>query len=1138
MTGLRKRLLSALTAGFLLNSLAVTQLLAAETEAEVSAETLQNLPRFALPAVGSMPVEGDKAKVHPAAEKASQQAGVFTTTPKASIAINRPQQPPPVQVLKGGQVPGQETILPNGLKVLILENHEYPVVSTLVFYKVGSRDEQAGATGLGHMVEHLMFQEVGQFRAGDIGSMIARVGGQFNGYTSDDFTTFFETLPAAKLEMALKIESERMARTKFSQQEVTQEIGNIRKELAAESKDPQALLSKEVRSLMFMQHPYHNPTIGWKADVEGLTPERAREFYEKYFRPNNATLIIAGDVNPKQVLPMVQKYFGAIPSPGPAPVHTVVNEPWPRSERRVNTKYDGNKEMLQLAYRAPAMDDPDVAAMVVIERLLNGGVNGRLKGKLVDSKLCTAAQAGYEIKREPGLFTITCAATPATFNAQAKILEGLDSLIAQLRDKPPSDADLRRARNQAEFAYFAECDGPYRAGFHLGYFESLDKWQSSYNWADKLRAVSAADVSRVARKYFAPETRVVGWISGSSAPKGQAPKSTSSNGGGNTASNKDAKPGSSKSFEHVKLTGYKQSDSAPSPDPKTASKAKEKKGGIPAVIRDIPSAVGNVVTGNIPGAVGNVGSAIINLPGAIGDIGTAVGSTATGLGKQVGTTATGLGKQILALKPPVAESSGSPYISHRILKNGLNVVVYESHVSPVVQISGSIQAGEAYSSRNKPGYSQLAASLLSQGSARRNRAQYIAGQDDAGIAPGHMLKYESNMETIDFSARCLSRDIGSQLDLLAENLSQPLFDDASLDKAKQESSANIKHNQDFVGKKVNRLLMQGLLDENSPFCPTDPSDRLKTIASADLAETQKFFSNHIVPGATTVVIAGDIDPEQAFAMLDRTMGKWSGKNSHSQLKAKLRTQRILRSSLPLKDSKKSNICFGQIIPIAEAHPDYGSLLLADCILVNHPMFSRFEQALSKDPALENAIASGDMSVKLEPLSNMTEWSLSLFLDPSAVQVSTKTIKNELRQIVRAGVTNEEFTEAKRYLLGSLPVRKHATLGAVSNSVLESAEHSDTINGYNAEMESVKSATIDSVNKMIRTVFRPDQSTIVIAGGAQSIRASRGPADAAAVAATEEEPAKNQPASGGAAQAPDKKQSAKPDNSKNAVKVKN
>lgn len=1017
------------------------------------------------------------------ADSYSQQAGALSQkTAKSSIAISNTAAVPLASIYRGKQAVAQDIVLPNGLKVLILENHEFPIVSTLVWYKVGSRDEQTGSTGLSHMVEHLMFQEVGPFKPGDIGSMIARVGGQFNGYTSDDFTTFFETLPANKLEMALKIEAERMAHTRFSESEVKQEIANIQKEFENEAKDPVALLSKEVCAMMFMQHPYHNPTIGWKTDVEGLSTEHARSFYEKYFNPANATLVLSGDLNGKQATALVHKYFGTIAGPGKPAAHVIVNEPMPRSERRVNTKYGGNKELMQVAYRAPAMDDSDAPAMIVLERLLNGGSSGRLKTRLVESKVCSSAQASYEIKKEPGLFTITCTAIPATYNAQAKILEGIDSVVAQLRDKPPADADLRRARNQAEFAYFAECDGPYRAGFHLGYFDSLDKWQSSYTWADRLKAVTASDLNRVAKKYFSPDARVVGWIAGTAAPKASPPKPAASDSPKTQAPPKNLPP-TAKNMEHVHLIAYKESDTDEGPKPNT-SKAKEKKSGIPAVIHDLPSAVGNVVTGNIPGAVGNVGSAIINLPGAIGNIGTAVGSTATAIGKQ-----------IVQLKP--GGDPASEHLHHRVLKNGINVVVFQSHISPVLQVSGSIQAGEAYSARGKAGYSLLASSLLCQGSTKRSRAQMIAAQDDLGIAQAQMLKFESGIETIDFSTRCLSRDLSTQLDLVAETLSQPLFDDATLDKAKQEALAVLKRNEESVSQKVERVLLQGLLDENSPFWPSDPSDRSKTISQSDLAETQKFFANHIVPGASTLVIAGDCNPEQAFELAEKSFAKWNGKGSHSELHAKIRPQRVLRSSVPIKDAKKSNICFGQIIPMAQSHPEYGSLLIADSILLNHPIFSRFEQALSKNPALENAISNGEMSVKLEPVSNLTRWSLSLAVEPAAVPVAVKTIKNELKLITRNGVSAEEFTEAKRYLLGVLPVKTQATLGAISNNLLDSAEHTNIVNGYTAAIASVKSASLDSVNKVIRGAFKPDQATVVIAGGAQSIKAARSPAEAAA-----------------------------------------
>lgn len=1125
-----------------------------ETDAAHGEESNALMPRFSLPSAGALPVspqnseadEGSKPRTNSSSNSSSSQVNsskssdapsatkpaakttetstTIQTTRGASVAITTPDAVPLATIYRGTQTVPQEIVLPNGLKVLILENHEFPMVSTLVWYRVGSRDEAKGATGLNHMVEHLMFQEVGQFKPGEIGSTIARLGGQFNGYTSDDFTTFFETLPSSRLELALKIEAERMSHTVFSDAEVRAEVANIRKEFENEAKDPAALISKEVRAVMFSQHPYHNPTIGWKTDVDGLTVEHARDFYQKYFRPNNATLIISGDVNGKSAMALVNKYFGKIASSPKLPAHTSVAEPVLKAEKRISVKYSGNKEVAQFAYRAPAMDDADAPAMVVLERLLNGGMNGRLRSKLVDSKLCTYSQASYEIKKDPGLFTITCTATPATANAQAKIVEGVDALVAQLRDRPPSEAELRRARNQAEFAYFSECDGPYRAGFHLGYFESLDKWQSAYTWAERLKSVSAADVVRVAQKYLGNDTRVVGWIAGSAAPKPTVTKQAASSDPQEKEKEKETPKAAPKQNDHRRLTGsvkrpahasariiahshsrgrgvldssrksrfkhiakspsrdlqhvrvsaFKESDEAPAS--KSAKKpAATSKMSLPPVIRNLPEAIGNAVTGNIPGTVGSVGSAIIGIPEAIGGIGNAVGNTASAIGKGLAN-----------LKGETQDER----IIKRTLKNGVELLILPSRISPVVHIAGSIQAGEAYAPRNRAGLSLISTSILNQGSSKRNKIQYVSAQDDWGISSAHMLKWDSAIETIDFSARCLSRDLDQELDLIGESLSSPQLDDAGLEKAKAEASFLVKRNEEGGNQKVERVVLQNLLDDNSPYCPRDPGEKLKAISQCSLADLQKFFAAHVVPGAMTLVLVGDVDPEQAAGQVERALARWNGKSSHAELHAKIRAQRILRASLPVKDSKKGSLCFSQILPISEAHPDFGSLLIADGVLVNHPMISRFEQALSRNPALEAAINNGEFSVELSPVSSLSSWSLNLAVEPNAVSNAARTIKTELRKFSREGITPEEFAETKRYLQGLIPVRHQSTLGAIADDIVESAEHSDTAYGYTAKMASLKNSSLESVNRLIKTVFRPDQATVVIAGAGHSIKSVR------------------------------------------------
>ncbi|MBK7841921.1 MAG: insulinase family protein [Candidatus Obscuribacter sp.] len=238
----------------------------------------------------------------------------------------------------------QEAILPNGLKVLILEEHSFPVFSSMVF-TVLDLATKIWAKGLSHPVEHLLFDRVGKYRKGEIGAIIARNGGMFNGFTSDDFTVYFETMAPTKLDLALKIEADRMRLANFSQEEVAAEIKRIEKELELEAKDQANLLVKEVRSAAFQRHPYKNPTIGWSTDVQKLTFDDVKRHYKEYYQPGNATLVIVGDIDATAALANVRKHFAGIAA-GELPRPLRVVEPAQRAEKRVYLKYGGAADVL------------------------------------------------------------------------------------------------------------------------------------------------------------------------------------------------------------------------------------------------------------------------------------------------------------------------------------------------------------------------------------------------------------------------------------------------------------------------------------------------------------------------------------------------------------------------------------------------------------------------------------------------------------------------------------------------------------------------------------------------------------------------------------------------------------------------
>jgi zinc protease len=1063
-----------------------------------------------------------------------------------------------------------ELLLPNGLKVLLLEDHSYPVVSCLSWYRVGSRNERSGNTGVTHLLEHLLFGSVGSFRKGEIGASIARVGGQFNGYTSDDFTTFFETLPSARLELALRIESERMRGAQFSDADVQEEIINIQREFENYSRDPNALLEQELRAMLFLQHPYHNPIIGWRSDLESLNAQVVKAHYDKYFGPNNCTLVIAGDFHTKTVTESVHRYFGGIPkAPDTVQIAKFGQQPQ-TGERRSTVKYNGKQEVLGMAFHGPSLEDADAPAAVVLEKLLNAPLSGRLKGKLVEPKLCSSASMAFEPKKDPGFIEINCVATPGTANAQQKIIESIDSILGQLRNQPISDAELKRARNLAEFAFYSEREGPYRAGFYLGYFDALSNWKQSESWAQQIRSVTAADVQRVAKKYLSSENRVIAWVAGSAAPKPPAPKSEP------TPKSPTSKP------EHVHMTGYKEDDSAIAPRqpipaavektqtkttpdavqklPKTIPDAVQKLPNaipsavqklpaaignapsvvkeipnaveaVPTVIKNLPSAVGNIpsVIKQIPGTLQSVPSAIKGIPGAIGGMpGAAVGAvkelpsaiggipaTAASVIRElpqavgnipgatagaiksvpaaIGTFATELGgipsaigKQLLG---PQEQRVAGP-TSRRTLKNGMTLVVHESHLSPVVQVMGAARAGTAYEPAGKKGISTVTAQLLNLGTARRGRTQLTTMQEDVGLVQPYMVSFDNSVETLEFGTRCLSRDLAGQLDIIAETLTSPTLADADFEKAKQEAISEIQRAEDTNSRKADRALYRSIFTQGSPLVPEPPSEVCKSIAALTVADERKFLSTNVAPNDTTLVIVGDIDANTAAELVEKAFSAWTPKGAPQKLAAHPNGRQVTRAAVPTKDKTKTTIAFGKLVPGLNSHSEYAQLLIADTAFSKHPLMSRLGQRLSQDESLARAVGSDSIDSTMRRVADGATWSINLDVEPTTVPMTVSALQAELQKFAKEGITQHEFIEARRFVLGSIPVRSLGTIGNTARTLLDGAMRHEHEHSEAALLACVRTSSLDSVNKAIKHNLKPDGATMVVVGSSQSLRATR------------------------------------------------
>lgn len=1073
----------------------------------------------------------------------------------------------------------KEYSLPNGLRIILVEEHSLPVVSCLVWYKVGARNERAGGTGLSHMVEHMAFDEVGTFRKGELGATIVRNGGQFNGFTSDDFTAFFETVHPAKLDLALKIEAMRMRSVRFTKSAVQAEVANLKREFEEEKNDPAAMLASEVRCVSFLHHPYGSPTRGWLPDVEGLTAEDAKGFYDRFYVPNNATLVLVGDFNSANALASIKKYFAALPRSA-TPVPTIrAKEPEQRAERRVLMKYPGKTELLQVSYHAPSIAEQDSAPMAVLEKLLNASISGRLKTKLMEPKICSGANSQFELKHDPGLITIT--ATPAAGQTLQKALDAIDGLVAQLRSQPISDAELRRAKNQAEYACFSERDGPYRTGFYIGYFDSISSWKNAYAWPERLRTVSSADILRVARLHLVPENRVVGFLSSSTAskPAPQQPASPPSKQAApktpqadthidknhghtpisfeaskqtvvgykkdDSATSPEAillaqKPASAKAptpgskVESAKTSDAKKSESAKSSDSKDAKKADAKKPDTKKA--DSKTADSKATEAKKPDAskpdaskptdtrktdAKTVDSRKTDAAKAVDSKKTDASKAAevkkpdaTKPGEQkksepAKTTATTPGakpptpsaaastpaRSALPTqakpgvpRPPVGSSLHTGHYTRKVLRNGLTVIAFESRLCPIVQITGAIRAGEAYEPPAKPGLAMVLANALNYGTQHATRAQLQSVQEDLGLPPQAMLKFEPGVEQITFQTRCLAKDMVQQLGIVAESLASPALADAEMEKAKQDAIAGLRRSDETVAARVNRALMRSLLATNSPHFPTDPSQKAKVIESLKPSDIKDYYTSTVSPASTMIVIAGDFDGEQAIKSAESIFENWQ---SNTRLAAEPSVvpspRRSLKVSVPTKDRSQTMVCIGKLVKTSPSDRDFCNLAIADCALTNHPIFSRLVQRDTDEAVLATSLSTEDINSRFQSIGGLTSWSLIVPTEPEAVAREVNTINTELKAFVAKGMTPVEIQEVKRYLSGVICVRYMPNLSTAAKSVLDAALERAEGDFVGELLLRISNADSESINRFIRNVFRPDQSTLVVAGDKQAIK---------------------------------------------------
>jgi zinc protease len=409
--------------------------------------------------------------------------------------------------------------LQNGLLVLLKEIHTSPIVSQWIWYRVGSRDEIPGLTGASHWVEHMMFKGTMQYPLGVLDQAISREGGYWNAFTFLDWTSFFESLPADKIDIALRLEADRMFNSLFDDHELSSERTVVISERQGSENEPLFRLSEEVQSAAFRVHPYHHEIIGDLTDLYTMKCEDIYRHYRTFYIPNNAVLSLAGDFESEAMLDRIRELYEPLPA-GPQPARLERTEPPQAGERRVSVEGPGETVYLQVSYRAPRGDDQDFFALNVLDSLLTGPTNlnmfgggttnktSRLYKALVESELAVSVNGGVQATIDPYLYTTVVMVHPR--HTASDCIAVMEDEIKRLQDAPPPIEELERAMKQARaiFAYGSESIS--NQAFWLGFsemFATID-WFNLY--LERLAAVTPADVQRLAQSCLRPQNRTLG----------------------------------------------------------------------------------------------------------------------------------------------------------------------------------------------------------------------------------------------------------------------------------------------------------------------------------------------------------------------------------------------------------------------------------------------------------------------------------------------------------------------------------------------------------------------------------------------------------------------------------------------------
>lgn len=914
----------------------------------------------------------------------------------------------------------REFRLANGLKLLLAENRIAPVATFLVLYRVGSRNEAVGHTGATHLLEHMLFKGTPTFnkaKGTQVAATLQKVGADFNATTWYDRTNYFETIPSDALELAVHLEADRMRNSFIADEDRRSEMTVVRNELERGQNEPMLVLDEAVYATAFREHPYHHPTIGWRADVENVPTARLKEFYDTFYHPNNATAIAVGDFEEAYALALINKYFGAFTaSTDPIP-EVYTDEPRQEGERRLVVRRAGELPLVQVAFRAPAalgqervLSNAELAArsaappaandiypLAVLADALTNGVTSRLYQALVESELAVSADARVDQFRDPGLFNVYATAAPGV-EAQ-RLEEAIHRELARAAEDL-SEEEVEKAKRQIAARVAYERDGTHNVAMQMSEAEAVADWRFYKDYPDNVARVTTEDVRRVAARYLREDARTVGHF----IPKhGDGAKG---NGGSHVSK---AKPAQNAPVPH----GHKFHHEPHSQKNMNAECSGE--GVAPAAARDA-------------------------------EVGDASKTGGSGL---------------------------SSRIARAELETGAVLLLVENPSTPTVALRGSLRAGSHFEPKEKPGLARLTAEMLKRGTRKRGKLELAGALERVGAD----IHFDADVFAVQIRARALASDFTTLAATLAEMLREPSFPADELEKLKQHTIAAVREKQSDTAWRAYERLTQTLFDEQNPFY-THAGERLvESISSITVEDVRGFYETFY--GGHTLILsaAGGFESGEAVRVLREAFEGFGGPESVAVEVTDPEPPSAARREVVLvRDKANVDVLLGTAAPLRRDASDYYAAMLANRALGESTLSSRLGLRVRDAEGLTYGIASRFRAPSLAA----GPWYIAVSVNPGNVERAIESALGVLGEYVEHGIRPEELEDEKSSAIGSFKVSLSTNAGLAA-ALWNAEFFRLGLNYVERYPELVRAVTVEEVNAAIHKYFRPERLIVVVAG---------------------------------------------------------